>query len=78
MKTLYAKLKPEFKQKLKEQEEKYQASVECVVKSLEDNVLWSDLNISDVHKFIVFTDETMYKLNSYDIMYGEKFLVADE
>jgi len=78
MKTLYAKLKPEFKQKLKEQEEKYQASVECIVKSLEDNVLWSDLHISDVHKFIVFTDETMYRLNPYDIMYGEKFLIADE
>ncbi len=77
MKTLYQRLKPEFKQKLKAQESKYQTSVDSIVKTLDANVIWSDLNIQDVQKLLVFTDETLYKLNSYDVIYGEMFLCED-
>jgi len=78
MKTLWQKLKPEIKQALKEQEEKYPSMVKAIKIALKDNYIWSHLSIGDVRDIVYFTDYTYASLSSYDWSYGEKFIIADE
>jgi hypothetical protein len=78
METLWQKLKPEIKQELKNQEDKYPSMVKGVKIALKDNFVWSHLAIGEVRDLIYFTDLTYASLSSYDWSYGEKFLLADE
>ena len=78
MQTLWQKLKPEIKQELKNQEDKYPSMVKGVKIALKDNFIWSHLAISEVRDLIYFTDLTYASLSSYDWSYGEKFLITDE
>ena len=78
MKTLWQQLKPEIKQELKNQENKYPSMIKGVKMALKDNFIWSHLAIGEVRDIIYFTDYTYASLSSYDWSYGEKFLIADE
>ncbi len=78
METLWQKLKPEIKQELKNQEDKYPSMVKGVKIALKDNFIWSHLAIGEVRDLIYFTDLTYASLSSYDWSYGERFLLADE
>ena len=78
MKTLYQQLKPEIKQELNKQEEKYPSMVKALKIALKDNFIWSHLSIGEARDIIYFTDYTYASLSSYDWSYGEKFLIADE
>ena len=78
MKTLWQQLKPEIKQAIKNQQDKYPSMVKGVKIALKDNFIWSHLAISEVRDLIYFTDLTYASLSSYDWSYGEKFLITDE
>ena len=78
MKTLWQKLKPEIKQALKDQEEKYPSMVKAIKIALKDNYFWSHLTIGEARDIIYFTDYTYASLSSYDWSYGEKFIIEDE
>ncbi len=78
MKTLWQKLKPEVKQTINEQEEKYPSMVKAIKIALKDNYFWSHLTISEARDIIYFTDYTYASLSSYDWSYGEKFIIEDE
>ena len=78
MQTLWQQLKPEIKQTLKEQEEKYPSLVKGVKIALKENYLWSHLSIGQARDLIYFTDYALASLSSYDWSYGEKFINADE
>ena len=78
MKTLWQKLKPEIKQALNDQEEKYPSLVKVVKIALKDKYFWSHLSIGQARDIIYFTDHTYASLSSYDWSYGEKFLVCED
>ncbi len=78
MKTLYDKLKPEYKQKLEEEAVDYPSLVKGVVFSLKDNYLWNHLTIGQAKDFIQFTDESYGSLSSYDWSFGERFFVCED
>jgi hypothetical protein len=78
MKTLWQRLKPEIKQTIKKQEEKYPSMIKGVKIALKDNYFWSHLTIGEARDIIYFTDYTYASMSSYDWSYGEKFLIADE
>ena len=78
MKTLYQQLKPEIKQALNEQEEKYPSLVKGVKIALKENYLWSHLSIGQARDLVYFTDYSLASLSSYDWSYGEKFINACE
>ena len=74
MKTLWQKLKPEVKQTINEQEEKYPSMVKGIKIALKDNYFWSHLTIGEARDIIYFTDYTYASLSSYDWSYGEKII----
>jgi len=78
MKTLWQRLKPEIKQALKEQEEKYPSMVKGIKIALKENYIWSHLSIGEARDLIYFTDYTYASMSSYDWSYGEKFIIEDE
>ena len=78
MKTLWQQLKPEVKQALKDQEEKYPSLVKGIKIALKDNYFWSHLSIGQARDLIYFTDYTYANLSSYDWSYGEKFLICED
>ena len=78
MKTLWQQLKPEVKQALKDQEEKYPSMVKGVKMALQENYLWSHLSIGQARDLIYFTDYSLASLSSYDWCYGEKFITCED
>ena len=75
--TLYQSLKPEVKQKLKEQAVIYPSIVGSIVVELQSNDFWSRLRVSTVHDIINFTDTPYGSLTSFDWAFGKKFLCED-
>jgi len=78
MKTLYQQLKPEYKQALKDQEDKYPSLIKGIKIALKDNYLWSHLSIGQARDLISFTDISLGSMSSYDWSYGEKFLIHED
>ena len=78
MKTLWQQLKPEIKQTLKDQEDKYPSLIKGVKIALKENYFWSHLSIGQARDIIYFTDLTLASLSSYDWSYGEKFLICED
>jgi hypothetical protein len=78
MKTLWQQLKPEIKQAINDQEEKYPSIVKSVKIALKENYLWSHLSIGQARDLIYFTDSSLASLSSYDWSYGEKFLICED
>ena len=78
MKTLWQQLRPEIKQNLKDQEEKYPSMVKGVKIALKENYLWSHLSIGQARDLINFTDYALASLSSYDWSYGDKFLITED
>ena len=78
MKTLWQQLKPEVKQALKDQEEKYPSIVKSVKTALKENYLWSHLSIGEARDLVYFTDYSLASLSSCDWSYGEKFLICED
>ena len=78
MKTLYDRLKPEFKVKLKEEAVNYPSLVQGITKVLKDNYFYSHLTVGQARDLISFTDSALGQLASFDLMYGDKFFTQDE
>ena len=74
MKTLYQSLKPEYRKTLQDNENKYPGAVNSVIKSLENNVLWSRLTVQEVRDFMTFSDNRLFELSYQDWAFGAKFL----
>ena len=77
MKTLWDKLKPEYKRMLEEQEHAYPSLIKSVKMSLQENYLWSHLTVGQARELISFTDVSYGSMSSYDWSYGEMFLCED-
>ena len=74
MKTLYQKLKPEYKQVLSDNTIKYPNACHHLITKLQSNVSWFQLEVEDVSTLVTFTDHSLYKLTANDIMFGDIFL----
>ena len=78
MKTLYDKLKPEYKQKLDEQAVEYPSIVKNLTKTLKDNYFWSHLTVGQAKDLITFTDYSFGEMSSHDFAFGGKFFVCED
>ncbi len=78
MKSLYQKLKPEYKQVLSDNTIKYPSACHDLITKLQSNVSWFQLEVEDVSTLVTFTDHSLYKLTANDIMFGDIFLESCE
>ncbi len=69
--TLYDKLKPEIKDKLKASYEEYSTAVGYISDKLKNTERYSELLIDDVRTICTFSDIFIYDLTQSDLMYGD-------
>ena len=74
MKSLYNSLKPEYREALKANKDKYPTSIGSVERSLKNNELWSRLTVQEVRDFITFSDNRLFEISYEDWAFGTKYL----
>tara|TARA_R100000329_G_scaffold557_2_gene1135 strand:+ start:442 stop:675 length:234 start_codon:yes stop_codon:yes gene_type:complete len=77
MKTLYDRLKPQYKDVIYSHQEKYSTSINSLIETLKTKHTWFSLEVSDVSTFLTFTDVPLYNLTSSDVMFGSKFFTNE-
>ena len=76
LKTIYQKLKPEFKTKLQANARKY-SSAKRLKYALMSETSWYDLTISQMSDISVFCDVKTYNLSAQDLLYGNNIINKD-
>jgi hypothetical protein len=72
MKTLYQKLKPEIKAKLKENSQKYEFGPREVIAELHRFTLYNDLTMRTIKDLLVWGDVDEFEWDRIDFKYGNK------
>ena len=72
MKTLYQKLKPEIKAKLKENAEEYAYGPRHVIAELHRFTNYSELKMGTITDLLMWGDVSWSDWDKYDIKYGDK------
>lgn len=69
--TLLQRLKPEVKESLDKNKEKYTVSIELIYDSLSKKISYDDLTIGEICNIYTFSDLSINKISSWDMRYGE-------
>tara|TARA_R100001440_G_scaffold7686_2_gene15003 strand:+ start:2102 stop:2335 length:234 start_codon:yes stop_codon:yes gene_type:complete len=77
MQTLYQRLKPEIKAKLKHNEVKYEYGPREVIAELHRFTSYNDLSMGTIKTLLVFGDVNDWEWSRVDLKYGNK-LFDDE
>tara|TARA_B110000444_G_scaffold46649_1_gene42546 strand:+ start:63 stop:296 length:234 start_codon:yes stop_codon:yes gene_type:complete len=73
IKTIYDKLKPDFKTELNINARKY-SSAKRLKYTLMSKTSWQDLTLSEVSTMTTYCDIYTHKLSGQDVMYGGSIL----
>lgn len=72
MKTLYQRLKPEIKAKLKENSQKYEFGPREVIAELHRFTMYNDLTMRTVKDLLIWGDIDEFEWDRVDFKYGNK------
>ena len=77
MKTIWDKLKPEYKQRIKKHQKKYNIAPQRIEESLKIIVFWGELSVEDLRNFFTWTDMCITEVNWEDL-FGDRFLIEEK
>jgi len=72
MKTLYQRLKPEIKAKLKQNSQKYEFGPREVIAELHRFTMYNDLTMRTIKDLMIWGDINEYEWDRIDFKYGNK------
>ena len=78
MEKLYDKLKPEIKESIKKDLEKYPVTTDMLLDSLKLHSFWSELTVDEVRTIINHSHMSFVKISMNDVLWGDKFLIDEE
>ena len=78
MKNLYEQLKPEVRDSIKADLEKYPATTRHLINTLKSVNFWSDLKVCDVQRVIHHDHANLLTVSHMDLLWGDKYLLNDE
>ena len=78
MKNLYEQLKPEVRDSIQADLDKYPASTRHLIDSLKAVNFWSELKMCDVRNVITHSHDNLLTVSQMDILWGDKYLLNDE
>ena len=78
MKNLYEQLKPEIRDSIQGDLEKYPTSTKDLINSLKSVNFWSELKVYDVSRMIMHNHDNLLTVSHMDLLYGDRFLLNDE
>jgi hypothetical protein len=73
IKTIYDKLKPEFKTELNVNARKY-SSAKRLKYTLMSKTIWQDLTVGEISSLTTYCDIYTSQLSASDVMYGNQIL----
>ncbi len=76
--TIYERLKPEIKEALASQDEKYSTSVKLIIATLSSTTFYSDLKIGDVSSLYTWADIDFFRVSTWDFKHGDNILISDK
>jgi len=77
MKTIWDRLKPEYKQRIIKYQEEYHSAPQSVEESLKTIVFWGELSVEDLRNFFTWTDMHLTEL-SWEDLFGDRFLIEKD
>jgi hypothetical protein len=72
MKTLYQRLKPEIKARLKENSQKYEFGPREVIAELHRFTMYNDLTMRTIKDLLIWGDVNEFEWDRVDFKYGSK------
>ena len=78
MKKIYEQLKPEIKESIKKDLEKYPIATDILLDSLKLHLFWSELTIDEVRTIVNHSHLSFVEISINDILWGDKFLLNEE
>ena len=78
MKNLYEQLKPEVRDSIKADLEKYPASTKDLIYKLKSVNFRSELKMCDIRNVITHSHDNLLTVSHMDILWGDKYLVNED
>ena len=78
MKNLYEQLKPEVRDSIQADLDKYPASTRHLIDNLKAVNFWSELKMCDVRSVVCHSHQPFINLTFNDLMWGDSFLVNED
>ena len=78
MEKIYDKLKPEIKESIKKDLEKYPVTTDILLDSLKLHSFWSELTVDEVRTIINHSHTSFVQISINDVLWGDKFLINGE
>ena len=73
MKTIWDRLKPEYKQRILKHQEKYHSAPQRLEESLKSIMFWGEMSVEDLRDFFTWTDQCLTEIDWED-MFGDRFI----
>ena len=78
MEKLYDKLKPEIKESIKKDLEKYPVTTDILLDSLKLHSFWSELTVDEVRIIVNHSHLSFVQISINDVLWGDKFLLNED
>ena len=76
MKTIWERLRPEYKQRIRKHQENYNTAPQRIEESLKSIIFWGELSVEDLRDFFTWTDMCLTEM-TWEDMFGDKFLIEE-
>ena len=77
MKTIWDRLKPEYKQRIIKHQENYHSAPQRIEESLRSIVFWGELSVEDLRDFFTWTDMCLTEM-TWEDTFGDRFLIEEK
>ena len=78
MKNLYEQLKPEVRDSIQADLERYPISTKDLIYKLKSVNFWSELKMCDVRSVILHHHDNLLTISHIDLLWGDKYLVNED
>ena len=76
MKTIWDRLRPEYKQRIIKHQEEYNSGPQRIQESLSSIVFWGELSVEDLRDFFTWTDLHLTEM-TWEDTFGDRFLIEE-
>ena len=76
MKTIWERLRPEYKQRIRKHPENYNTAPQRIEESLKSIIFWGELSVEDLRDFFTWTDMCLTEM-TWEDTFGDRFLIEE-
>ncbi len=73
MKTIWDRLRPEYKQRILKHQEEYHSAPQSIEESLKSIVFWGEMSVESLRGFFCWKDQCLTELD-WEAMFGDRFI----